>query len=121
MSELITIFADILGPVFLLVAIGFGFGRKFDIDPRPLARLAYYILAPAFIFDVLVGSHLRGEVVARMVAALLIVSAAVIAAAVLVGRLAGRSTSTIAAFALVAVYGNVGNFGFPDCLLQVWR
>jgi hypothetical protein len=48
-----------------------------------------------------------------MVAALLIVSTVVIAAAVLVGRLAGRSTSTIAAFVLVAVYGNVGNFGLP--------
>ncbi|MEA2000266.1 MAG: AEC family transporter [Actinomycetota bacterium] len=113
MSELVTIFADILGPVFVLVAIGFGFGRRFSIDPMPLARFAYYILAPAFIYDVLAGSHLSGDVVARMAAALLIVSAVVIGVAVVAGRLAGRSSSTIAALVLVAVYGNVGNFGLP--------
>ncbi len=113
MSELATIFADILGPVFVLVAVGFGFGRRLDIDPIPLARLAYYILAPAFIFDVLAGSHLSGDVVVRMAAALLIVSAVVIIVAVIAGRLARRSSSTIAALVLVSVYGNVGNFGLP--------
>ena len=46
MSDLGTIFVDILLPVFLLVAAGLVIGRGMRLDPKPLARVAYYLLAP---------------------------------------------------------------------------
>lgn len=113
MGDLGAIFLDILAPVFLLVAVGFGFGRRLAVDPQPLARTAYFLLAPAFIFEVLAGSELGGDVVVRMVAVLLLTTAAVGTLGWGTGRLLGRTPTVTAALVLIAVYGNVGNFGLP--------
>ncbi len=113
MGELGAIFVDVLAPVFLLVTVGFGFGRRLSVDPQPMARTAYFLLAPAFIFEVLAGSRLSGDVVARMVAVLLVTTAGVALVGWGAGRMLGRAPSVTAALVLVAVYGNVGNFGLP--------
>lgn len=113
MSDLGAIFLDILAPVFLLVGVGFGFGRRLGVDPQPMARTAYFLLAPAFIFEVLAGSELGGDVVARMVAVLLMTTLAVALLGWGAGRVLGRTPTITAALVLVAVYGNVGNFGLP--------
>jgi predicted permease len=113
MGELGAIFLDILAPVFLLVAVGFGFGRRLGVDPQPLARSAYFLLAPAFIFEVLAASQLGGDVVVRMVAVLLVTTAGVAFLGWAAGRAFSRTPSVTAALVLVAVYGNVGNFGLP--------
>ena len=60
MTDLFSIFVDVLAPVFLVVGAGFLVGRRLDLDPRPLARIAYYVFVPAFVFDVLVTSELAG-------------------------------------------------------------
>lgn len=112
-GELAAIFRDILAPVFVLVALGFVFGRRLSIDPQPLARVAYFLLAPAFIFEVLAASELGGGTVIRMVAVLLVTTAAVAALGWVTGRSLGRTPRVTAALVLVAVYGNVGNFGLP--------
>lgn len=113
MSGLGEILLNTLTPVFAVVALGFGFGRRLSIDARPLARTAYYLLAPAFIFEVLAASQLSGETVARMVVVLLATTAAMVALGVAAGRLLRRPWPVTAAIVLVAVYGNVGNFGLP--------
>lgn len=113
MGDLLSIFLDILAPVFLVVALGFGFGRITEVDPQPLARVAYFLLAPAFIFEVLAASQLEGDTVVRMVAVLLATTVSVALLGWAAGRLLGRTPTVTAALVLVAVYGNVGNFGLP--------
>jgi predicted permease len=113
MGDLGAILLDILAPVFLLVGVGFGFGRRLGVDPQPMARTAYFLLAPAFIFEVLAGSELGGDVVVRMVAVLLLTTTAVALLGWSTGRLLDRTPTVTAALVLVAVYGNVGNFGLP--------
>jgi predicted permease len=113
MNELGPIFVDILLPVFLLVAAGLLAGRSMRLDPKPLARIAYYLLAPAFIFEVLAASQLESGVVGRMVAVLLITTAVAALAGLAIGRGLGWGYSVTASLVLVAVYGNVGNFGLP--------
>lgn len=111
MSELFSIFADILAPVFLVVGAGFLLGRRFGIDPRASARIAYFLFVPAFVFDVLVRSELGGATVARIVASLGLATVAVGLVAWGVGRVLRRSRSVTVAWVLVAVFGNVGNLG----------
>lgn len=113
MAEVGPIFVDILLPVFLLVGVGLIIGRALSLDPRPLARVAYYLLAPAFIFEVLASSKLETGVVGRMLAVLLITTLVAGLAGLAVGRGLRWGYSTTAALVLVAVYGNVGNFGLP--------
>jgi len=113
MTELGPIFIDILLPVFLLVVAGVVIGRALGLDPKPLARVAYYLLAPAFIFEVLAASQLETSVVGRMIAVLLITTAVAALAGLMIGRGLGWGYGVTAALVLVAVYGNVGNFGLP--------
>lgn len=102
---------DVLVPVFTVVAIGFGLSRWVGIEARALATLAYWVLGPAFIFDVLATAELDPDVVVKVVAA----SAAVMVIAGLVAagtmRLIGSSFSELAATVLTSTYGNAGNFG----------
>lgn len=113
MSDLVPIFIDILLPVFLLVGVGFVLGPRLEIDARSFARSAYYVFAPAFIFRVLSNADLEADIVMRVVGALALTSFGVGLAAFLLGRAFRRPAKVTAALILVAVYGNVGNFGLP--------
>lgn len=110
-ADLFSILFDVLAPVFLVVAAGYAVGRRFALDPRPTARIAYYVLAPAFVYEVLEASDLAGETVLRMLLALVVTTTAVAAVAWIVASSLGRPRSMIVAFVLVAVFGNVGNVG----------
>jgi predicted permease len=110
-TDLLSIFVDVLAPVFLVVAIGFLVGRLLDLDPRPLARVAYYVFVPAFVFDVLVTSELAGATVVRVVGVLTLTTIAVALLAWGLGRGMRRTRSVTVAWVLVAVFGNVGNLG----------
>lgn len=108
-SGLPGIFFDILGPVLILVAIGAAAGRMLDIAPEPLARLAYWVIGPAFIFDSLANAGLASDALARIaLASLLAFMASVLAAAVFSARLPRDRRSMLMT---TGAWGNTGNFG----------
>ena len=113
MRELVPIFIDILVPVFVLVGIGYVLGPRLEIDARSLARSAYYVFAPAFIFRLLSNADLEADIVLRVVGSLALTTLAAGLAALALGRIFRRPAKVTAALILVAVYGNVGNFGLP--------
>jgi malate permease and related proteins len=108
---MLQVLVDVLVPVYLVVGIGFVIARVLDPKPQALATLAYWVLGPAFIFDVLATAELDPGVVGRVVAASAstMVAAGILAA--LVMRLLGHEFSTLAATVLTSTHGNVGNFG----------
>jgi predicted permease len=108
-GELPEIFFDILGPVAVLVAIGWLVGRRLEIPPEPLAKLAYWVIGPAFMFDALANAGLPGGELLRIGAASAIaLSAAGIAAMLLTLRVDRARRATVVT---ASVYGNTGNFG----------
>ncbi len=108
---MISIFLDILGPVFLIVAVGAWAGRKLELQPSTLSKLSYWILGPAFIFNVFGGAELDAGLIGRMVGSGLVAMAVTGLVAVAAMRFAGRTPPAISAAAMTSVYGNVGNFG----------
>jgi predicted permease len=108
-GELPEIFFDILGPVAVLVAIGWLVGRRLRIPPEPLAKLAYWVIGPAFMFDALANAGLPGGELLRIGAAsaIALVTAGVVA--VLLTLRVGRARR--ATVVTASVYGNTGNFG----------
>ena len=106
-----TILFDILAPVFLIVGVGAFASRKLDLEPGVLSRLAYWILGPLFIFDVLSKAEIAADVVLKMVAAAIASMVLTGATAWAVGTAARRPYGTRAAGVMTSVYGNVGNFG----------
>lgn len=108
-SSLAEIFFDILGPVVVVVAIGVGVGRWLHLAPEPLAKLAYWVIGPAFIFDSLAHAGLATDALARVAAASLLALVASAAFAMLVT--VGTPRPRRAAVLTTGVWGNVGNFG----------
>ena len=113
MWQLITIFLDILLPVFALVAVGAVAGGRLQLEARTLSKLAYYVLVPAFIFDIFSRAEIDAALAARMAGYIIAVTLVGVAVSYVVARLLGAGPQLAAAYVLVAAFGNVGNFGLP--------
>lgn len=105
------LFADVLGPVVVIVALGAALSSRYDIGPEVLSRLAFRVLGPAFMFDILHDAKLDVGLVAGLVLAGLAGMVAAAAVAVTVLSMAEAGVSTRMAAAMTASYGNVGNAG----------
>lgn len=100
---------DILAPVLMLVAIGVVVGRRLGIQAEPLAKLAYWVIGPAFIFDSLANAGLASDLLGRLALASFAAFAASVIAALVVTL--GLERDRRAAIVTTAAWGNTGNFG----------
>lgn len=111
LSHLATVFVDVVAPVFGIVALGYAAGPRIGLEARTLSRAAYYVFVPAFTFSVISTADVPLARAARFAA---YVAALHVAFAVLswaVARLLRRSREVSAAFVMLGVFGNVGNYG----------
>ncbi|NJL33479.1 MAG: AEC family transporter [Chloroflexaceae bacterium] len=113
MGELLSIFLNVVAPVFMLVIIGYIAGPRLELDPRSLSRVAYSVLTPAFVFNTLYRTEIELALALRMMAFIIVVELGCAIVAIVVARFLKRPAKMIAAYVLIAVFGNVGNFGFP--------
>ncbi len=113
MGELFRIFFDVIVPVFLLVLLGYTIGHRLGLQARTLSRYAYYILTPAFVFTRLAETEVAVALVFQMIGYMTVVTLTVGALGFALARALGRTPAMTAAFTGMAVFGNVGNFGFP--------
>jgi hypothetical protein len=112
-GQLLGIFFSVLAPVFLLVLLGYLIGPRLQLDARTLSRLSYFVLTPAFIFDVMSTAQIEAALATRMTIYIIVVHALCGVLAFWVARGLGRDKKMIAAYMLVGTFGNVGNFGIP--------
>lgn len=113
MSQLLPIFVNILTPVFGLVLIGYLLGPRLEIEARSVSRYAYYVLTPAFLFNVFSTAQIEASLALRMVLFATVGTLLMALAGYLLARVMRCTKEMTAAFVLVCVFGNVGNFGFP--------
>ena len=111
MPLLASIFLNVLTPVFAIVLLGYLVGPPLGLQARTLSRIAYYLLMPAFTFSVLGTAHVDFALAARMLGYILAVQACCALAGILAARLLRRPPPLVAAYVLIAVFANVGNFG----------
>lgn len=113
MTALPGIFLNVLAPVFLLVLLGYLAGPRLQLEARTLSRFAYFILTPAFVFNVLSQTKIEAGLAGRMIGFISLVYLGSILIAFVVARLLRRSAKMTAAYVMIAAFGNVGNFGLP--------
>jgi len=113
MTALLSVFLNVLVPVFALILLGYSFGPRLQLETRTLSRLAYFILTPAFVFNVLSRTRIEAQLAGRMIAFITVVYLGSILLAFVVARLLRRSGPMTAAYVMIAAFGNVGNFGLP--------
>lgn len=112
-QQLLEIFINVITPVFALVLLGYIAGPRLTLDARTLSRTAYFLLVPSFIFNVISGAQSEAELTARMLLFIAAVHLVLALVALLVGLMLRRPSQMISVYILVAVFGNVGNFGLP--------
>lgn len=110
-AQLLSVFLDVVAPVFAIVAIGWALGPRLGLEARTLSRTAYYVLVPAFTFDVISRSDVPLASAGRMAAYAVVTHLSFGLLAFVLARLLGRSREVTAAWVMLSVFGNVGNFG----------
>lgn len=113
MAALFGIFLNVIVPVFSLVVLGYTVSPRLKLDSRTLSRAAYYLFVPAFVFDVMSRTKVSAALAAGLSAYGIVTALLAAGLAYLVARLLRRDAKTTAAFVLIGVFGNTGNFGLP--------
>jgi predicted permease len=119
--QLAAIFFDNVLPVFVLVLIGYFASGRLGLDARTLTRYAYYILVPAFVFNLMSTATVDPSLALRMTLFILAVHVAVAVLGFGVARALGRTPQMVGAYVMIAVFGNVGNFGLPIIEFRLGR
>jgi predicted permease len=112
-SALVSIFIGTLVPVFALIGLGALTAKRLDLQARTLSRSAYYLFIPAFVFQTLSTAKIDLEIAARVTLYTSAVHLLVAFLGFLVAVTLRRSPNMVAAYVLVAVFGNTGNIGLP--------
>jgi len=113
MSTTIEIATNIIGPIFIIVAIAIVLDRAMEIDARGLSRIIVYVFTPFLIFEGVANSDLGGEEVGQLVVVAFATEVLVAVVAWGVARLAGFDRKLTAAFVLSSTLINAGNYGLP--------
>ncbi len=111
--QLFSIFLDVVVPVFTLVFTGYFAGPTLKLDARTLSRTAYFIFVPALIFQIISRAELHAALAVRMLVYIVLVHIVCGLAAFGTARMLKCSVELTAAYVVIAVSGNVGNFGLP--------
>ena len=114
---MLSIFSEVVLPVFLVAAMGFVLERTLRPHIRPLNQLALYVLMPSLIFTALLPVDFTSEEPVRITVFAFLLAVAMLAVAVVCIRLARLDRVTGSAFMLTAAFPNLGNYGLPVVLL----
>lgn len=112
--DLITRIADVIIPVFLIVAIGYGYARRLTPDLSAFNRIALDVLAPLLVYSALAAKdfHLADHTALLIGGAVLILGSGLLAWPL--ARAVGAQPRTLVP---VVMFNNCGNMGLPLALL----
>ena len=112
--ELIARIADVIVPVFLIVAIGYGYARKGAPDMSVFNRVALDVLAPVLVYSALAARdfHIQDHITLLVGGTVLILGSGLLAWPV--ARVFGAQPRTLVP---VVMFNNCGNMGLPLALL----
>lgn len=112
--DLIARITDVIIPVFLIVAIGYGYARRGAPDMTVFNRVALDVLAPVLVYSALAAKdfHLSDHATLLMGGAILILGSGLIAWPI--ARAFGAQPRTLVP---VVMFNNCGNMGLPLALL----
>jgi predicted permease len=109
--DLINLFSYNLLPILLIVGAGFALGKVFNITPRALSQVIFYIFSPALVFDLLVHSELTNKDIVETLLFATIFLLILAGLTWLGGKLLKLDRKMMAAVLLTALFMNAGNYG----------
>ena len=121
MDLLLTILLDDILPIFVVASVGFVLARRLHVDVKSLSRITFNALAPCLVFTLLVTSQVSSGEFGRIVAFTVLLVGAI----GLVARVAAipfrLTRPELAAFLIVVMFSNAGNYGMSVVLFAFGR
>jgi predicted permease len=113
LNNLLSLFSDNLLPILLVAGAGYVLQRTLRIDPKPLARVTFYLFTPALAFSTTLSTSITASDIIHMtcLAGAVITLMSVISWAL--SRLLRLPQRIASVFILTASFMNAGNYGLP--------
>jgi len=121
MNLLLTILADDILPIFVVASVGFLLARRLHVDVKGLSRITFNALAPCLVFNLLVTSQVSAGEFGRIIAFTILFVAAIGTVARLVAIPFRLDRPALAAFLIVVMFSNAGNYGLSVVLFAFGR
>jgi hypothetical protein len=99
-----------IAPVFIIIALGFAVGKKFDLNIHTMSKLNFYLFVPAFIFVNLYTADLNMGML-KIVLLCILYQAACDLIARVVSKVRGFDAGLTNAFKNSIMFNNTGNIG----------
>ena len=113
MLELLTIFKDIILPIFIVMAIGFILQKKFTMDISTLSKLNIYFVVPAFIFVKLYSTQFSASLFGKVLLFFILLVIILYAISTLFAKILGLDRGKKTTFSNSTIFFNSGNYGVP--------
>lgn len=114
---MLTVFVNVVLPVFIVAGMGYLLKRRFDLQIAPLNQTVLYVLMPAFIFTSLLPVDFLSEEPLRITAFAFLLAVVMLLIGFAVARAMRLDRPTANALALTAALPNLGNYGLSVVLL----
>jgi predicted permease len=111
--DLINLFTNNLLPILLIAAAGFVLGKLFNLTPRALSQVIFYIFSPALVFRLLTQSQLSNQDILNTLIYATIFLVLLAGLTWSAGKLLKLERKMMAAVLLTALFMNAGNYGLP--------
>ena len=111
MSELPTVFANNIMPIFLAAGGGFLVSKFLKVGPRPVSQITFYLFSPCLIFNLITDSKLGNDDILRMVGFSVAVILTLGGLAWLIGSTLRLERQLLIAVIITTMFSNAGNFG----------
>jgi malate permease and related proteins len=109
----LTVFAQVLLPILVVVASGYLLQRRLELDLHSVNRLSLYLLSPALIFSALAQSRIEATETLRITAFMTLFVVAIGLVTWLVALVLRLDGIDRAALMLCVMFMNAGNYGLP--------
>ena len=112
-QTLMQVLVQVLGPIAMMVAIGYVLQDRLPMDTRSISRIVFYVLSPCLVYTTIISLQIDATTVWRMVAFAAINMILMALIAWLLTRRWGLSGGPASAFVVTAILLNQGNYGLP--------
>ena len=113
MLELLTIFKDIILPIFIVMLIGFILQKKFAMDISTLSKLNIYFVVPAFIFVKLYSTQFSASLFGHVLLFFILLVLILYVFSALFAKILGLNRGKKTTFSNSIIFFNSGNYGVP--------
>jgi predicted permease len=113
LNNMLSLFADNLLPILITAGAGYILQRTLGVDPKPLARVTFYLFTPALAFSIALSTSITASDIIHMTCFGFAVAILMSLLSWALSRFLRLPQQVASVFILTATFMNAGNYGLP--------